>query len=76
MPAANTISPPSGSLSKYAFVLEPIDLMEFKAIVSSKLGITFSHIVDERQLIVEQVAVAGLDGMGHLCLKLAGAMSR
>ena len=49
-----------------------VDLFEFEVIVALELGVVSSHGVGGFQQIVAEVAIAGFNHSGMLCLKVAG----
>ena len=53
-------------------MLELVDLFVLEVVVAPKLGVASSHRVGGFQQIVTEIAVAGLDEPGMLCLEVAG----
>ena len=49
-----------------------VDLMELEVIVAPELGVASSHRVGGFQQVVTEIAVAGFNHLGVLCLKLTG----
>ena len=56
-------------------MLELVDLFEFEVIVAPELGVASSHRVGGFQQVVAEVAVAGFNHSGMLCLEVTGLVS-